>query len=84
MSRHRQPIIAGNWKMNTTADQAVELADDRLDDLDAIEGVEIVLCPPFVSLVPLWEMLSETTVGLGAQNMYWEEKGAYTGEISPV
>ena len=84
MSRHRQPIIAGNWKMNTTADQAVMLAEDMLDDLDAIEGVEIVLCPPFVSLVPLWEMLSETTIGLGAQTMYWEEKGAYTGEISPT
>ena len=51
-----------------------------LDDLDAIEGVEIVLCPPFVSLVPLWEMLSESAMTLGAQNMYWEEKGAYTGE----
>jgi triosephosphate isomerase (TIM) len=84
MSRHRQPIVAGNWKMNTTADQAVVLAEDMLDDLDAIEGVEIVLCPPFISLVPLWEMLSETTLGLGAQNMYWEEKGAYTGEISPL
>ncbi|HMA36692.1 MAG TPA: triose-phosphate isomerase [Chloroflexia bacterium] len=84
MSSPRLPIIAGNWKMNTTADGAMVLVEDLLDDLDAIDGVEIVLCPPFISLVPVWEMLAETAIGLGAQNMYWEPQGAYTGEISPL
>jgi len=84
MPTDRTPIVAGNWKMNTTAEQAVVLVEDMLDDLDAIEGVEIVLCPPFISLVPVHEMLADTPVGLGAQDMFWEEKGAYTGEISPL
>jgi triosephosphate isomerase len=84
MSTTRTPIVAGNWKMNTTAEQAVVLVEDMLDDLDALEGVEVVLCPPFVSLVPIHEMLADTAVGLGAQNMCWEAKGAYTGEVSPL
>src|SRR5690349_9418449 len=79
----RTPIIAGNWKMNTTAAEAMVLVEDMLDDLDSIEGVEIVLCPPFISLLPVSEMLVESTVSLGAQNMYHADKGAYTGEISP-
>ena len=80
----RTPIIAGNWKMNTTAEAAVLLVEDMLDDLDALEGVEIVLCPPFISLAPVAEMLTDTALGLGAQNMFWEPQGAYTGEISPL
>jgi triosephosphate isomerase len=84
MTMDRTPIIAGNWKMNTTSDEAVTLVDDMLDDLAALEGVEVVLCPPFISLVPVREMLVDTPIRLGAQNVYWEPRGAFTGEISPT
>jgi triosephosphate isomerase len=80
----RRPIIAGNWKMNTDPESAFELMDSMLEDLDAIENVDIVICPPFVSLHELAEMFDGTSLFLGAQNMFWEEKGAYTGEISPL
>jgi triosephosphate isomerase len=84
MPAERTPIIAGNWKMHTTVESAIALAEDMLDDLDALEGVEVVLCPPFVSLHALWEMVGDTAVTLGAQNMDWRDQGAYTGEISPL
>jgi len=80
----RIPFIAGNWKMNTTVDEAEKLVLEMLDKLDRIEGVEKVLCPPFVSLVAINMMLQGSSIKLGAQNMYFETKGAYTGEISPV
>jgi len=80
----RIPFVAGNWKMNTTATEAEQLVLEMLDKLDRIEGVEKVLCPPFVSLVAVNMMLRGSSIKLGAQNMYFETKGAYTGEISPV
>jgi triosephosphate isomerase len=80
----RIPFIAGNWKMNTTATEAEKLVIEMLDKLDRIEGVEKVLCPPFVSLVALNMMLQGSSIKLGAQNMYFETEGAYTGEISPL
>ncbi len=80
----RTPIIAGNWKMNTTVDEAVSLVKAMKDGLERIEGVEKVLCPPFVSLASVGEVLKGSSIGLGAQNMYFEEKGAYTGEVSPL
>jgi triosephosphate isomerase len=80
----RSPFVAGNWKMNTTATEAEKLVLEMLDKLDRIEGVEKVLCPPFVSLVAINMMLQGSSIKLGAQNMYFETKGAYTGEISPV
>src|SRR6478672_1617917 len=80
----RRPIIAGNWKMNTDPESAFELMDSMLEDLDVIEGVDVVICPPFVSLHELAEMFDGTSLFLGAQNMFWEDKGAYTGEISPL
>jgi triosephosphate isomerase len=79
----RSPFVAGNWKMNTTATEAEKLVIEMLDNLDRIEGVEKVLCPPFVSLVALNMMLQDSSIKLGAQNMYFETEGAYTGEISP-
>ena len=78
----RIPIIAGNWKMNKTASEAIDLVKDMLK-LNDIDGVEKVLCPPFISLVPVKALIDDTTIMLGAQNMYYEEKGAYTGEIAP-
>jgi triosephosphate isomerase len=80
----RKPLIAGNWKMNTTLEEAKSLVRAILNELDGIEGVEKVLCPPFISLVAIKELLRGTSVELGAQNMYFEDKGAYTGEISPI
>ena len=80
----RIPFIAGNWKMNTMVAEAVKLVRDMLDELDKIEGVEKVLCPPFISLVTIRELLEGSSVKLGAQNMHFETKGAYTGEISPL
>jgi len=80
----RIPFIAGNWKMNTTATEAERLVLEMLERLDRIEGVGKVLCPPFVSLVGISMMLQDSSIKLGAQNMYFEAKGAYTGEISPV
>lgn len=78
----RTPVIAGNWKMNTRVDEAVALVKSMKDRLEAVQGVETVLCPPFVSLVPISDLLSGSSIGLGAQNMYYESKGAYTGEIA--
>jgi len=78
----RIPFVAGNWKMNTTVTEAEKLVIEMLDKLDRIEGVERVLCPPFVSLVAINMMLQGSSLKLGAQNMYFETKGAYTGEIS--
>ncbi len=80
----RVPFIAGNWKMNTTVTEAERLVLEMLDKLDRIEGVEKVLCPPFVSLVSISMMLEGSSIKLGAQNMYFEASGAYTGEISPL
>ena len=79
----RTPFVAGNWKMNTTVAQASVLVREMKERLDRIEGVEKVLCPPFISLAVIGELLRGTSIKVGAQNMYFEEKGAYTGEVSP-
>jgi len=79
----RTPIIAGNWKMNTTVAEAAELVKAMKEKLHHIAGVEKVLCPPFVSLTTVRELIKGTSIKLGAQNMYFERSGAYTGEISP-
>jgi len=70
--------------MNTTVHEAEELVHDMLERLDRIEGVEKVLCPPFISLPTISELLKGSSIKLGAQNMHFEIKGAYTGEISPL
>jgi len=80
----RIPLVAGNWKMNTTVAEAEELARAMRTKLEGIKGVEKVLCPPFVSLVAMSKVLKGSSVKLGAQNMYFEAKGAYTGEVSPA
>jgi len=80
----RVPMIAGNWKMNTTVSEAIEVVNEMRPGLDGIDGVDKVIFPPFVSLVPVKELIKGSTLRLGAQNLYFEEKGAYTGEISPL
>jgi len=80
----RIPFIAGNWKMNTTTTEAEQLVLEMIEKIDRIEGVEKVLCPPFVSLVAINMMLQNSSLKMGAQNMHFETEGAYTGEISPL
>jgi triosephosphate isomerase len=80
----RKPLIAGNWKMNTTVSQAVLLVNEMRKGLDEVRNVEKIICPPFVSLASIKELIKGTSIKLGAQNLYFEEKGAYTGEISPL
>jgi len=77
-------MIAGNWKMNATTAEATELVAKMVPDLDAIQGVHKILCPPFTSLSTVQELLRDSNVFLGAQNMYYESNGAYTGEVSPA
>jgi triosephosphate isomerase len=79
----RKPFVAGNWKMNKSVEEARLLVSEMGRGLKEIEGVEKILCPPFTSLVAVNALLQGTGIGLGAQNMHWEEKGAFTGEISP-
>jgi triosephosphate isomerase len=76
-------MIAGNWKMNTTVSEAIALVNEMRQPLDEIDGVEVV-CPPFVSLAAVYGAVKGSSVRLGAQNLYFKEKGAYTGEISPL
>ncbi len=80
----RIPMIAGNWKMNTTLAEASALVMEMKEGLEHIAGVEKVLCPPFLSLSLVKELLQGSSIKVGAQNMYFEEQGAYTGEISPL
>ena len=79
----RTPFVAGNWKMNKTVAEARELVSVMGKDLKNVKGVEKVLCPPFMSLVAVANLVGGTDLGLGAQNMHWEEKGAFTGETAP-
>lgn len=78
----RTPIIAGNWKMNKTIDEAIQLVNDIKNNLK--EEVETVVCVPFTALNEVKKIISGTKLKLGAQNMHWEESGAFTGEISPL
>ncbi len=79
----RTSLVAGNWKMNKTAAEARELVSAMSARLDAISNVEKVLCPPFLAIPAVASLLAGTGIGLGAQNLHWEEKGAFTGEVSP-
>jgi len=79
----RRPLVAGNWKMNKTVEQATLLVASMLPGLQAIRTVDRVICPPYMSLMTLSGMLAGTDIGLGAQNLHWETSGAFTGELSP-
>lgn len=78
----RKPIIAGNWKMNKTADEALAFVRDIRNGLNSITAVDSVVCPPFVALPTVSEALKGSRIGVGAQNVHFEEKGAFTGECS--
>ena len=80
----RLPIVAGNWKMNYGPTEARAFTESILGDLTGITSVERVLCPPAISIPAVHNLTNDTDIVLGAQNMYFEERGAYTGEISPL
>ncbi|MDD4601558.1 Triosephosphate isomerase [bioreactor metagenome] len=80
----RKPIIAGNWKMHKNIGEAVALVRELAELTADVKEVDMVVCPPFTALYPVSEELKNTGIGLGAQNMYWEKQGAFTGEVSPV
>ncbi len=80
----RRPILAGNWKMHKTIVEAVDFVREIRRGLNGVGGVDRVLCPPFTALTAVKELIIATDIGLGAQNMHWEESGAYTGEVSPA
>jgi len=81
----RKPIIAGNWKMNLLPDQAVALVESLWELTADQDGVEIVICPPFLDIPAVSEAIKrgDIKIGLAAQNMHWEDSGAFTGEVSP-
>jgi len=78
----RTPLIAGNWKMNKTVGEALRLVEEMLPGLQAVQGVEKLLCPPAMAIMPVSALLDGKGVGLGAQNLHWEPEGAFTGELS--
>ena len=80
----RRPLIAANWKMHMTLDAAAELTEGVVAGCGDIRDADIVIAPPFTALAKVRKAVRETSIGLGAQNLYWEEKGAFTGEVSPV
>ena len=79
----RKKIIAGNWKMNMTPSEAVSLVE-TLKPLVVNDEVDVVFCVPAIDIIPATEAAKGTNINIGAENMYFEEKGAYTGEISPL
>src|SRR2546430_1725866 len=80
----RKPLIAGNWKMYKTTAEAQSLVEALLAGLQARDDREVLVCPPFTALEGVAGLLRSTPIALGAQNMFWADQGAYTGEISPL
>ncbi len=82
----RKTIIAGNWKMHKTINEAIDLANNLKRELFKVNfsAVDVVLCPVFTALSEVAEVLTETDIQLGAQDVYWQEEGAFTGEVSPL
>lgn len=78
----RTPVIAGNWKMNKTVAETISLCEEFKEKLKDVQDVHIIICPTFLSLHPAVTALQHSNIGVGGQNMYWEESGAYTGEVS--
>lgn len=78
----RKPIIAGNWKLNNTTREAAEFVTLLKRDLSEVTDVDIVVCPVFTALSVMADILTESNIGLGAQDVYWEDSGAFTGEVS--
>jgi triosephosphate isomerase len=82
----RKPILAGNWKMHNTLGEAMALVEGLKSELAAGDhsSVDVVVCPPFTALTTVRQAIGDAPIGLGAQNMYHESQGAFTGEVSPL
>lgn len=78
----RKPFICGNWKMNKTAKEAEELVSELKELVADVDDVEIGVCPPAIDLIPVVNIAEDSNIKVGAQNMHWEESGAFTGELS--
>jgi triosephosphate isomerase len=78
----RTPVIAGNWKMYKTARQAAETIRSLADLVQGVQGVEVVICPPFTALAAAVEAAKGSPVAIGAQDCYWEKEGAFTGQVA--
>jgi triosephosphate isomerase len=83
----RKPIIAGNWKMNCVLAEAEALVQELRSILDldaALSGVDVLVCPPFTALASVHPLLKGSSIRMGGQNLFWKERGAYTGQVSPA
>ena len=80
----RLPFMAGNWKMNKTVGEAIDLVRELKTSISGVKGVEVAVAPPFTALYAVCKELEGSSIRLAAQNLYWEEKGAFTGEVSPL
>lgn len=79
----RKTLLVANWKMNKTCQEAAAFAEEFLPQAAGLDGVDLVICPPFTCIFSMNRCLSGSRVALGAQNMFWTDRGAYTGEIGP-
>lgn len=79
----RKPVFGGNWKMNKMVKESIEAVKQLKEELGDVERVEVAIFPSYTSLWAVKKIIEDSRIGLGAQNMYWGEKGAYTGEVSP-
>jgi len=80
----KKTLIAGNWKMYKTPSESIEFVEKLIKNLKNYEDRDILICPPFTSLYPVSQIIKNSSVKLGAQNVYFENEGAFTGEISPI
>ena len=80
---HRRPLIAGNWKMYKTGAEAVETARELADRIDPDKNRDVMIAPAFTALASVAQVLKDSPIAVGAQNIFWEQEGAFTGEISP-
>ena len=78
----RTPLIAGNWKMYKTPSEAIVLAEEVVKAMSALDGIEVVVCPPFTALAAVGQVIAGSRIGMGAQDLHWAKEGAYTGEVS--
>lgn len=81
---NRRPLIAGNWKMFKTCNEAVATAGKLVKRVEKVTDVDVMIAPAFIALAQVSEVIKNSVVTLGAQNLFWEKEGAYTGEISPA
>ena len=79
----RKPLMAGNWKMNKTIPEAIAMVKELKEKIADVKDVDVLICPAFTAISALAIETKGTNINIGAQNMFWEAKGAFTGEISP-